>query len=277
MNKNELLSFLNQIGARPKKGLSQNFLIDQNILKKIVELAEVGSNDAVLEIGPGPGALTQALLNTGASVTAIEKDRIFADHLCRFQTKDQNLTAICDDILEFPFNRLESNGWKVVANLPYHITTPILEKLCNHAHLFHSVTIMVQKEVADRIKAIPKTKAFGSLTLFLQFYTQLRGSFLVAPGSFYPEPGVDSTVLRLDFRKPPDVNPNTLFPLIRRAFQQRRKMLTSSLKGISSLVAEALISLNISSKARPEELSLNEWIAFHNYILSDWGPKRVVQ
>ncbi len=257
MNKSELLRFLEEVGARPKKGLSQNFLVDANVLKKIVQLAAVEPGDRVLEIGPGPGALTQQLLATGAHVTTVEMDRVFAHHLGRFQTSDRRLIVHEADFLQFSLSNLPPGPWKVVANLPYHITSPALEKLCMHSSLFSSFTLMIQKEVADRIQAKPKTKAFGSLTLFLQFYTQVHGAFHVAAGCFFPEPSVDSTVLRLDTRTSPEIDPEVLFPVVRKAFQQRRKMLTSTL---GKEVGPVLESLGLSVKARPEELSLDEWV-----------------
>jgi 16S rRNA (adenine1518-N6/adenine1519-N6)-dimethyltransferase len=260
VNQRELLSFLESIGARPKKGLSQNFLIDEEVLSKIVELASIQPGDYVLEIGPGPGALTRKLLQAGAHLLAIEKDSLFAHHLPRLQTPDKRLETLCGDFLTYPIDSLPPRKWKVVANLPYNITTPILERLCEHASQFESFTIMVQKELADRMKAKPGTKAFGSLTLFLQFYTRYIGSFLVPPQSFYPAPSVNSTVLRLDTRTPPDIDPNTLFPLIHKAYQQRRKMLSTSLKTLSPHIPVYLESMGLSSKARPEELSLDQWI-----------------
>jgi len=257
MNRTELLVFLETIGAHPKKSLSQNFLIDGNIVRKIVKIADVKPGDQVLEIGPGPGALTQELLASGATVLAIEKDALFAKHLLRFQTPDNRLEVHAADFLSF---KLPSNPYKIVANLPYHITTPILEKLCLHS--FISMTVMVQKEVADRIKAKPSTKQFGSLTLFLQFYSTLHSSFSVSASCFYPRPAVDSTVLRLDARRPPDIDPTYLFPIIHKAYQQRRKTLTSTLRALHPAIASILESLGLSPKARPEELSLDQWVSF---------------
>ncbi|MDE3045610.1 MAG: ribosomal RNA small subunit methyltransferase A [Verrucomicrobiota bacterium] len=261
MNQTELLRFLEEIGARPKKRLSQNFLIDGNIVRKIVQLAEVQPGDQVLEIGPGPGALTEELLARGASVLAVEKDPLFARHLERFQTPDKRLEVHCDDILRY---ELPHTRYKVVANLPYHITTPILEKLFECP--FHSITIMIQKEVADRIRAKPSTKEFGSLTLFLQFYSTLHSSFTVSASCFYPRPSVDSTVLRLNSRPLPDIDPNQLFPLIRKAYQQRRKTLVSSLRSLYPNLSSTLEALHLSTKARPEELTLEQWISLAHLL-----------
>lgn len=264
MNKTELFRFLEEIGARPYKGLSQNFLVDLDVLRKTIALAEVAPGDKVLEIGPGPGSLTKELLAAGAHVLAIEKDRLFAHHLPRFQTADNRLQVRCADFLQFNPATLSKGPYKVVANLPYNITSPILEILCQNAQLFSSFTIMVQKEVADRIAAKPSTKAFSSLTLFLQFYTKVHGSFLVKPGSFYPSPAVDSTVIRLDTCPSPEIDPKVFFPLVRKAFQQRRKMLTSTL---GKEAAIALERLRLSIKARPEELSLEQWVALATHLM----------
>jgi 16S rRNA (adenine1518-N6/adenine1519-N6)-dimethyltransferase len=251
----ELIPFLKNIEARPKKGLSQNFLVDPNILRKIVQTADVSPTDSVLEIGPGPGALTKALLETGARVYAIEMDALFAKELRRFQS--DKLTVFEADFLKFPLESLPRN-LKVVANLPYHITTPILEKI--FAQPFSSLTIMVQKEVADRMSAPPGSKTFGSLSVFVQFYSQLHSFFPVSPSCFYPRPNVDSTVIRLDTRPLPDVDPTPFFFLVHKAFQQRRKMITSSLPFPKERVKIALQEIGIRPDARPEMLSLDHWI-----------------
>lgn len=248
----ELIPFLKSIEAAPRKRLSQNFLIDPNIGQKIISLAQVEKDDSVLEIGPGPGALTSLLLKTGANVTAVEMDRAFARSLSRLQ--NGRLSVFEADFLKFPLYHLPKD-FKVVANLPYHITTPILEKL--FASPFSSITIMVQKELAVRMQAKPGTKDFGSLSLYVQFHSKISGSFPVSSQSFYPKPKVDSTVIRLDAVQPSPINP---FPLIHPAFQQRRKMLTSSLKCPKEKIKEALTDLGIRTDARAEMLDLNQWI-----------------
>lgn len=252
----ELISFLKRVEARPKKSLSQNFLVDPNILKKIVELAEVKEGDQVLEVGPGPGALTVELLQRGAHVYAVEMDAIFARELERFQ--NGKLSIFAEDFLKFPLEQLPKN-MKVVANLPYHITTPILEKIFKSS--FSSLTIMVQKEVAQRMMAQAGNKEFGSLSLFVQFYSQLHSSFNVSAPCFYPQPKVDSTVIRLDYREPPSICPQKFFPFVHKAFQQRRKMMSTSLSP-KDQVKKALETLGVSPNARPENLSLDQWLAF---------------
>ena len=258
----ELISFLNRIDAKPKKHLSQNFLIDPNTIQKILELAEVQPGDAVLEIGPGPGALTHALLNAGARVYAVEIDTRFATEL--HQIQHDRLSVFEADFLTFPMKRLPPHI-KVVANLPYHITAPILEKLFESS--FTSLTIMVQKEVAARMAASSSTPDFGSLSLFVQFYSRLSSSFTVPASCFYPRPKVDSTVIRLDARPLPPVDPAAFFALVHKAFQQRRKMLTSTLPFPKDAIRNALTALGIRPDARPEALSLDQWIAFaKNFI-----------
>lgn len=260
MRYNDLISFLNEVGASPKKSLSQNFLIDSNVVKKIIQTADVKKGDVILEIGPGPGALTSALLETGASVFAIEKDAIFANSLTRFQTPDQRLNVYHADALEFPIHTIAFN--KVVANLPYHITTPLLEKFFTCK--FDTLTLMVQKEFAQRMLAKPKTKEFGSLTLFTQFYSYLKNHFHVSPHCFYPKPSVDSTVIHLQSHPPALDSPNTFFSVMHKAFQQRRKTLGASLKELASTetIRNTLKAINIREDARPEMLSLDQWLSF---------------
>jgi 16S rRNA (adenine1518-N6/adenine1519-N6)-dimethyltransferase len=267
----ELIPFLESIGARPKKGLSQNFLIDQNIVKKIALTAGVQPNDAILEIGPGPGALTKELLEKGANVFAIEKDSSLANQLSRFQTNDNRLTVFDADFLKFSLENLPS-PLKAVANLPYHITTPILEKIFEAASQFSSVTFMVQKEVGDRMMAKAGSKEFSSLSIFVQFYAELDSSFKVSSNSFYPRPKVDSIVLRLNIVKPPLEKEDAalFFSIVRRAFQQRRKMISSSLQKMipSAVLKETLGNLGYPN-ARPEDLSLQEWLKLFFLLKKD--------
>jgi 16S rRNA (adenine1518-N6/adenine1519-N6)-dimethyltransferase len=202
------------------------------------------------------------LLDLGATVTAVEKDPVFAKHLNRFQTADKRLTVHSADFLTFP---IVGSSYKAISNIPFKITAPILEKLCTHSDQFHSFTVIVQKEVADRIKAKPKCKQFGSLTLFLEFYTEYKSSFHISPSSYFPRPNVDTTALHLNCHPPPDkIDSEMLFFMIRIAFRQRRKMLTTSLKAQFPHLRKCLKELGLSEKARPEELNLDEWIKlFH--------------
>ncbi len=254
----ETLSLLNELGTKPKKGLSQNFLIDQNVVRKIIQTADIQKGDVVLEIGPGPGCLTSLLLEKGATVYCIEKDPIFAKALYRLQTEDHRLIVHCADALDFSFSQVPFQ--KVVANLPYHITTPLLEKC--FAHPFTSLTLMVQKQVADRIFAKNGTKSFGSLTLFAQYYSTLKHQFTVTANCFFPKPNVDSAVIHLAGKEP--LKKEHFFPYMRKSFQQRRKTLSRSLQDFATpeQIKKALQAVSIREDARPEMLSLDQWISF---------------
>lgn len=253
----ELFAFLQQIDARPRKGLSQNFLIDANIVRKIVQKASIAPNDWVLEIGPGPGALTEELLRQGANVIAVEKDRRMAAALGRLQI-DGRLHVIEGDFLKLDLAKIlqKHAPLKVVANLPYHITTPILEKLAERYELFTSAFVMVQKEMAERMIAPPHSKDRSSFTIFIQTYANPAVAIKVSRNCFYPVPQVDSCVVRLDFHKPVMDDPEGFLKMVRQAFQQRRKMLRSTLR----TVEEPFASM------RPEALTFDQWltIRFHH-------------
>lgn len=263
----ELHGLLNTLGVRPKKGLSQNFLIDGNILDKIVQLAEVQAGDIVLEIGPGPGALTEKLLQAGCKVIAVEKDATFAQVL--EEKGDPQLTVYCEDILKFSFEEKITSRAKVVANLPYHLTTPIIQKLVRMPERIERAVLMVQEEMARRCIAPCGTKEFSSFTLFLQYYTKVRYGFFVSPTCFYPVPKVGSAVIRLDLAKRYEVqDEEKFFTTTRTAFSQRRKMLTSSLKELYPLdqIRQALLRMQKPETIRPEALSIEEWVEFTNYL-----------
>ncbi len=262
-----LRAFLEEIGASPKKSLSQNFLIDGNIIRKIVTFAGVQKGDSVLEIGPGPGVLTEELLARGAHVLAIEKDRKFAAALPRLQTEDGRLTVIEGDILEQDLSKLLKPRTKLVANLPYQITTPILTAFLPKREFFESITVMVQKEVSARFLAHPSTKDYSSITVFVQFYSQPEYGFTVEPTCFYPPPRVRSSVVKFTLQDSPSVSSEeAFFAMTRRAFQQRRKMLRSSLKHEYPLssIDRGLEKIGKGLQVRPENLSLADFlILFH--------------
>lgn len=261
----ELRAFLNSLGISAKKSLSQNFLIDKNILDKICNLADIHPGDQIIEIGPGPGALTEALLERGAQVLAIEKDKTFAQALRRFS---QNLVVLEEDFLTLPLEKYLQNNqkYKVVANLPYQITTPILTKLAPLHSYISSLTVMVQKEVAKRFVAPPNSKDYSSITLFLQFYGKTSYGFTVEPTCFYPQPNVQSAVVRIDLAPPPSVSPELFFHLTRSAFKQRRKMLRTSLKTLYPQIETALSALGFPTTVRPEQLTLSDFIALFKML-----------
>jgi 16S rRNA (adenine1518-N6/adenine1519-N6)-dimethyltransferase len=263
----ELLQFLESLGISPRKGLSQNFLIDGNILRKIIEAANVQPGDLVLEIGPGPGSLTELLLAAGAKVIAVEKDPILAEALKRLNTNG-NLEVFCQDIMEFPLQEVfkEQKKGKVIANLPYHLTTPIIAMLAPLNHLFSSLTLMVQDEVGRRFTASPGTPAYSSFTVFLEFYSNPSYAFKVSRNCFYPPPKVDSAVVHLALKTPPAIeDKRAFFDMTRTAFQQRRKMIKVSLKELysSEKVMRALGELDLNPHARPEDLSLTQILSLY--------------
>ncbi|MBI5273252.1 MAG: ribosomal RNA small subunit methyltransferase A [Chlamydiia bacterium] len=265
MNLSDHLNLLQKIGRDPNKGLSQNFLIDNNSAEKIVRTAGIIPGDPVLEIGPGCGMLTTHLLRAGAHVIAIEKDAVLSQELGRLQTQDKRLHSIQKDFLLFDLKSLLSTSpLKVVANLPYHITTPLFEILLRHGSLFSSFTLMVQKEFADRINL----KSNSYLALLFQFHAHPPTSFKVSASCFYPKPQIDSVVLHFDSRPPPLPDSTPLFTLIRHAFQQKRKMIASTLRTYFShdKIMASLDQAGISHTARPESLSLDQWLSFYAHL-----------
>lgn len=277
VNPSELRQFLASLGVDAKKSLSQNFLIDANILRKIVQEANVQADDCILEIGPGPGALTDCLLKQGATVIAVEKDRLFASHLDRLEHSKDQLHVFEADILHFPIEetikkhlKCEKKA-KVVANLPYQLTSPILAKLAPMHEILSSVTVMVQEEVARRICAKPNTSDYSSLTVFLQFYSNPQYGFQVSRNCFYPAPNVTSAIVTLQLKAPAlDNNQEQFFLLVRTAFQHRRKMLKASIRELysSEKVMSALTSIGLDPQSRPENLSLDHFLQLFKLLFN---------
>jgi 16S rRNA (adenine1518-N6/adenine1519-N6)-dimethyltransferase len=264
----ELRQFLEKLGLSPKKGLSQNFLIDGNIIRKIIETAQVQANELVLEIGPGPGALTEAVLNQGATVIAVEKDSTLATALERLQELPGKLLVYNEDIMEFSLEEklgplVASKGKaKLIANLPYHLSSPILASLVQRRDLFSHLIVIVQDEMARRFVAKPNSKDFSSFSLFLQFFSRPHYAFKVRSSSFFPVPKVESAVVNFELQEPPYVSDQEAFlKCIRTAFGQRRKMLRSTLKELYPHIEQALDKLGLDSRLRPENLSLENWIS----------------
>lgn len=257
-NPTELLAFLHALGVEPKKALSQNFLIDGNIVKKILKEADVQPGECILEIGSGPGALTEALVEAGAEVYAVEKDAKFAESLKRFPS----VTVFAEDILKFSFELLPKR-LKVVANLPYHLTAPILILLAPRHEQFSRLTVMVQEEVGRRIAAQPKTKEYGSFTVFLNFYSMPRYAFKVSRHCFYPKPKVDSAIVSLDLKKPPLTHADPFFSMMHALFQHRRKMVKTTLGEKAGIILQ---QLGENPQARPEELSLDIFLKLNEML-----------
>lgn len=218
----------------PRKSLGQNFLIDSNILAKIAEAGLVNSGDLVLEVGPGLGALTEILLEQARTVIAVEYDRgLFSILKERFADSD-NLKLFNQDIMETDLHELvkeHESGFKVIANLPYYITTPLIFKLVESGINWKQMVFLVQKEVAQRISASPGTKEYGALTVMLNFYGKVEKIGNVSRTVFYPEPDVDSAIVRITPYQDPEVQ--FLYPrlakVVQAAFQQRRKTILNAL------------------------------------------------
>ena len=269
----ELMQFLESIGQKPSKRLSQNFLIDGNILKKILAASSIDPGDLVIEIGPGPGVLTEALLQAGASVVAIEKDVVFADALARLRTPGKTLAIYKQDVLTFPFETFlkehlkPGQKGKIISNLPYHLTSPIFDRILPLHSYIEKVVVMVQKEVADRIVARHGTKDMSSFSIFCQFYSDPSFLFSVSPNCFFPKPKVTSAVVSCYLKQPiSSINTEAFFKMIRICYSARRKMLTTSLKEVcpQEMILKALREQDLKETARPEELSIENWLLlFH--------------
>lgn len=263
-----------------QKRFGQNFLIDANILNKIVTGAGIGSEDCVLEIGPGIGTMTQYLCERARRVIAVEIDKALIPILADTLGSYDNVTVINEDILKLDLVKLceeynEGKPIKVVANLPYYITTPIIMGLFEAHVPLSSITVMIQKEVADRMQVGPGSKDYGALSLAVQYYAAPKIIACVSPECFIPKPNVGSAVINLiRYDKPPvDVQDEELmFKIIRGAFSQRRKTLSNSLSNYSELnysreeVQEALLAMDKDISIRGEQLTLEEFARLSNIL-----------
>ncbi|HCM92351.1 MAG TPA: 16S rRNA (adenine(1518)-N(6)/adenine(1519)-N(6))-dimethyltransferase [Lachnospiraceae bacterium] len=256
-----------------QKRYGQNFLIDGHVLEKIMDAAEIGKDDHVIEIGPGIGSMTQYLCERAGRVTAVEIDRELIPILKETLRDYENVSIINDDILKVDMDRLlntdEKKGFaKVVANLPYYITTPIVMGLLENHTPLKSITVMVQKEVAERMVSGPGSKEYGALSLAVRYYSDPHIVANVPPGCFIPRPKVGSAVIKLDIYEKPPVpvsNESLMFKLIRAAFNQRRKTLANSIANAKELdfskedVLKALNEMELNENIRGEALALEDF------------------
>ena len=249
----------------PNKRLGQNFLIDPNIVRKIVALAELRPNDHVLEIGPGRGILTEALSRTAGRVTAIEVDSRLHAYLETKQAELPNVELVCDDALAYPVENLPM-GTIVVANLPYYISTPLLFRLLDQRGRFPRMVLMLQDEVADRLVAQPGGSDYGVLSVMTQYAADITKAFRVSAQCFRPRPDVASAVVRLGMKERTRLSPKeevTLRALVKAAFAHRRKTLVNSLRDEGyelHPVIERLQRLDIALARRAETLSVEEFL-----------------
>lgn len=272
---------IDKYGFMFQKRFGQNFLIDGNVVEKIVREAGVTKDDFVLEIGPGIGTMTQILCENAREVAAVEIDTNLIPILKETLAAYDNVTVINEDILKVDIAALaqEKNGGrpiKVVANLPYYITTPIIMGLFESKVPIDSITIMVQKEVADRMQVGPGTKDYGALSLAVQYYAKPEIVLNVPPTCFMPRPNVGSAVIRLKKHEtcPVEVDDaEFMFRLIRASFNQRRKTLANGLSNSSELtlskeqIAKAIESLGVSPSIRGEALTLAQFAQLANYFI----------
>jgi 16S rRNA (adenine1518-N6/adenine1519-N6)-dimethyltransferase len=249
----------------PNKRLGQNFLIDPNIVRKIVALAELGLNDHVLEIGPGRGILTEALCHVAGRVTAVEVDPRLHAYLASRQAELPNVELVCEDALAYSVENL-TKGTIVVANLPYYISTPLLFKLLDQRDRFPRMVLMLQNEVVDRLVAKPDGSDYGILSVMAQYAAEMTKAFRVSAQCFRPRPEVGSAVVLLRTKERRVLGPKEepkFAALVRASFAHRRKTLINSLKDEGydqKSVTEALQSLNLSPTARAEILSVAQFI-----------------
>lgn len=255
------------------KRLGQNFLIDPNIVRKIVALAEISLNDHVLEIGPGRGVLTEVLCKTAGHVTAVEIDPRLHAYLAERQAEFPNLTLVLDDALVYPVENLPV-GTIVVANLPYYISTPLLFRLLDQRDRFPRLVLMLQNEVADRLVAKPGSSDYGVLSVMAQYAAEITKAFRVSAQCFRPRPEVGSAVVLLRTRERRELSPAEepkFAALVKAAFAHRRKTLVNSLKdeGYDQMrIAGALERLTLSPSVRAEVLSLEQLIQLTRLMLS---------
>ena len=281
---NKTKFILKKYNISANKSLGQNFLINDSVVNKIVESAEITKNDLVIEIGPGLGNLTEFLLEKAGKVIAIELDQRMLEILNdRFSLYD-NFEIINEDVLKVNLNELisknknsEIKNAKIVANLPYYITTPIIMKLLEEKLDIETITVMVQKEVADRLIAIPGEKLSGAITYSVYYYATSENVTIVENNSFIPEPEVDSEVIKLSIRKNPPVellDEDQFFKTVKASFMQRRKTLINALVNGEILKSKQdakklFDDLNMNYNTRGESLSIEMFAEISNYIVNN--------
>ena len=279
-NPQNTIEILQKYNFTFQKKFGQNFLIDTHVLDKIIRAAEITKEDMVLEIGPGIGTMTQYLAEAAGKVVAVEIDKNLIPILSDTLSAYENVTIINEDVLKLDIQKLaseENQGRpiKVVANLPYYITTPIIMGLFENHVPVESITVMVQKEVADRMQTGPGNKDYGALSLAVQYYAEPYIVANVPPNCFMPRPKVGSAVIRLTCHEQPPVevkDERLMFDIIRASFNQRRKTLANGLNNSDKLsfskeeITEAIESLGKGSSVRGEALTLEEFAELSNYL-----------
>lgn len=278
-NPQKTIEIINKYNFVFQKKFGQNFLIDGHVLDKIISAADITKNDTILEIGPGIGSMTQHLCEKAGKVISVEIDKMLIPILEENLSSYDNFILINDDFLKLDVLKLlqehSCKSVKVVANLPYYITTPIIMSLFENNIPIESITVMVQKEVAERMEASPSTKEYGALSVAIQYYSTTDIVANVPPNCFIPRPNVGSAVIKLSLRKeqPYELYDSKLmFKLVRAAFNQRRKTLLNAINNSPELsitkeeVSSALDKMNISQTIRGEALSLEQFCQLSNIL-----------
>ena len=283
MNKNKMLSnpqetikVIQENGFTFHKKYGQNFLIDSHVIDKIISVADLDKNSRVLEIGPGIGTLTQYLAEAAGEVVAVEIDDKLIPILSKTLAEYDNVKVIHGDILKQDTEKIfGGEPFKIVANLPYYITTPIIMNLLESGVPAESITVMIQKEVAERMQASPGSKDYGALSLAVQYYSEPYLAANVPPNCFMPRPNVGSAVINLKRLETPPVsvkNPEQMFKLIRGAFNQRRKTLANAVGNYDGVafsrenVETALVALGLDTRVRGEALTLEQFAALSDEL-----------
>ncbi|MFV0341799.1 MAG: 16S rRNA (adenine(1518)-N(6)/adenine(1519)-N(6))-dimethyltransferase RsmA [Anaerocolumna sp.] len=279
-NPKETVEILNKYHFIFQKKYGQNFLIDTHVLDKIIKAADITKDDMVLEIGPGIGTLTQYLCEAAREVVAVEIDKNLLPILDDTLSAYDNVTVINEDVLKFDINQLvkernQNRPIKIVANLPYYITTPIIMGLFGAHVPMENITVMVQKEVADRMQSGPGSKDYGALSLAVQYYAKPYIAANVPPNCFMPRPNVGSAVIRLSLHEEKPVvlkDEKLMFKIIRASFNQRRKTLVNGLNNNTEIhlpkevIAQAIEELGVSPTIRGEALTLENFAKLSNII-----------
>lgn len=281
VNPKNTIEILKKHNIRFQKRFGQNFLVDEHVMKKIISAAQITRDDCVLEIGPGIGTMTQFLCEAAGKVLAVEIDRTLIPVLEHTLSEYENVTVICGDILKQDINELSvryncGKPFKVVANLPYYITTPIIMGFLEKDAPVESITVMVQKEVAERMQAEPGSKAYGALSLAVAYYAEAYLAANVPKNCFIPRPNVASAVIRLKKYKEPPVkvkDKKHMFSIIRASFSQRRKTLCNGIKNSVELnykredVEAVLEKMGIDSDVRGETLTLTQFAQISDMLM----------
>ncbi|MFQ5675800.1 MAG: 16S rRNA (adenine(1518)-N(6)/adenine(1519)-N(6))-dimethyltransferase RsmA [bacterium] len=265
---------MNKETFRPRQSLGQNFLVDENVARKIIRTLTPNPQDVIIEIGAGFGVLTKYLIPQVRRIVAVEIDRDLCHNLNSEFGEFDNFALVGRDFLKLDLLDYleEGSRLRILGNIPYHITSPVVFKVFGLRRVIHDMTLMIQREVAGRIVAHPRCKAYGILSVFSQLYSRPEILFHVSKHVFRPKPDVDSTVVRWDFTRAPDSevhDEELLDEIVHLAFQQRRKMLRRSLQQLPGFM-EVACQFDFDLEKRPEELSVAEFVELSNQIAVLW-------